>query len=122
MNQVAFSLLKAKDLIGSYDAIGMVCGVSGKAVMKWVRSGRLPRTEYTGETAYAYAIELATSGAITANDLMQDPSVSLTPKSAGRQLVDITMLRQQAYTGTPILQIVNARYRKELPDSKGKSR
>lgn len=42
------------------------------AVNKWLRAGRLPRTEYTGETQYAVALERATGGQITAADLLQD--------------------------------------------------
>lgn len=30
-----------------------LCGVSDKAVRKWMEAGRLPRTEATGETDYA---------------------------------------------------------------------
>jgi DNA-binding transcriptional regulator YdaS (Cro superfamily) len=66
------SLLRAKSLLGSYNAIGRVCSVSGKAVMKWVAAGRLPRTEYTGETRYAEMIQSATNGAITCKDLRPD--------------------------------------------------
>lgn len=75
-NHIAISLLKAKHILGSYDALGRVCGVSGKAVMKWVGSGRLPRTEYTGETTYAQAIELATNGTVTIEDLRPEPPTS----------------------------------------------
>ena len=81
-NHVAISLLKAKHILGSYDAVGRVCGVSGKAVMKWVGSGRLPRTEYTGETTYAQAIELATNGTVTIEDLRPEPPTS--PPSSSR--------------------------------------
>jgi DNA-binding transcriptional regulator YdaS (Cro superfamily) len=66
------SLLRAKQILGSYEAIGRVCGVSGKAVMKWVAAGRLPRTEYTGETAYSRRISEATNGAIRREDLRPD--------------------------------------------------
>lgn len=39
--------------LGGYEAAGRVCGTSGKAVQKWAKQGRLPRTEATGETNYA---------------------------------------------------------------------
>ncbi|WP_404812627.1 YdaS family helix-turn-helix protein [Acidithiobacillus thiooxidans] len=73
---IAISILKAKQILGSYDAVGRVCGVSGKAVMKWVGSGRLPRTEYTGETSYAQAVEHATNGRVTVEDLRPEPPTS----------------------------------------------
>jgi DNA-binding transcriptional regulator YdaS (Cro superfamily) len=66
------SLLRAKKILGSYEAIGRVCGVSGKAVMKWVAVGRLPRTEYTGETSYSRLISEATNGVITRAELRPD--------------------------------------------------
>lgn len=34
-------------------SVSRICGVSPRAVYKWIDSGRLPRTEYTGETFYA---------------------------------------------------------------------
>ena len=33
--------------------IAELCGVSRVAVSKWAKAGRLPRTEFTGETEYA---------------------------------------------------------------------
>ncbi|MFB8829084.1 hypothetical protein ACE0DR_06160 [Azotobacter sp. CWF10] len=30
-----------------------ICGVSQRAIYKWLTTGALPRTEYTGETNYA---------------------------------------------------------------------
>ncbi|WP_247178408.1 helix-turn-helix transcriptional regulator, partial [Escherichia coli] len=33
-----------------------VCGVSQRAIYKWMDNGKLPRTEYTGETNYAEKI------------------------------------------------------------------
>ncbi|MGE4529791.1 MAG: YdaS family helix-turn-helix protein [Acidithiobacillus sp.] len=71
-SHITASLLRAKSLLGSYNALGRVCSVSGKAVMKWVAAGRLPRTEYTGETRYAEMIQNATNGAITCKDLRPD--------------------------------------------------
>jgi hypothetical protein len=70
MNTYSQSLLKARAILGSYDALGKACGgLSGKAVMKWRDKGRPPRTEYTGETNYAKLIETATEGAVNAADL-----------------------------------------------------
>jgi len=53
MNTYSENLTKVKNVLGSYDAVGQVVGLSGKAVMKWCANGRPPRTEYTGETRYA---------------------------------------------------------------------
>lgn len=41
------------------------------AVNKWLRAGRLPRTEYTGETSYAKAFEIAVDGKVTAAALLE---------------------------------------------------
>ncbi|ENH6337830.1 hypothetical protein ABWH74_001126 [Burkholderia vietnamiensis] len=38
--------------------------VTYQAVRKWIAKGRLPRTEWTGETNYSAAIESITSGAV----------------------------------------------------------
>lgn len=46
----------AVEKIGGYEATGRLCGVTGKAVRKWCKQGRLPRTEWTGETRYAEKI------------------------------------------------------------------
>lgn len=45
--------------LNGFEATGRVCGVSGKAVKKWVKNGRLPRTEATGETNYAELLSKA---------------------------------------------------------------
>jgi hypothetical protein len=65
------ALQKARDILGSYDAIGEVCGgLSGKAVLKWKNNGRPPRTEYTGETNYAALIEEATNQRVGRTSLL----------------------------------------------------
>jgi len=65
------NLLKVRDILGSWDAVGRACGgLSGKAIMKWRDQGRPPRTEYTGETRYAVMIQNATDGKIRINDLL----------------------------------------------------
>jgi hypothetical protein len=71
MDTYTDSLQKARDILGSYDAIGVVCGgLSGKAVMKWKKNGRPPRTEYTGETDYAGLIESATNQKVKRSELL----------------------------------------------------
>jgi hypothetical protein len=45
-------------------------GRSGQAVRKWEAAGRLPRTEWTGETTYAEQIERLTGGEITKQALL----------------------------------------------------
>jgi hypothetical protein len=70
MNTYSEKLLEAKDILGSYEAIGKVCGVSGNAIMKWVANGKPPRTEYTGETNYAEIISAAVGGVVIKADLI----------------------------------------------------
>lgn len=41
------------------------------AVNKWRRAGRLPRTEYTGETNYARVLAAAVDGQVTAEQLLE---------------------------------------------------
>lgn len=40
-------------------------GVTYQAIRKWEAKGRLPRTEWTGETDYASLIEQATEGKVS---------------------------------------------------------
>lgn len=51
-------------------ALARTCQVSHQAVRKWQRQGRMPRTEWTGETGYAPAIEEATGGKVTKDQLL----------------------------------------------------
>jgi hypothetical protein len=51
--------------------IARACGVTPNAVRKWEDAHRMPRTEWTGETAYARAIQTLTGGAVTAEQLLE---------------------------------------------------
>lgn len=48
--------------------------VTYQAILKWARQGRLPRTEWTGETQYAKAMAAAVGGKIKVRDLLQKPA------------------------------------------------
>lgn len=50
------SLKKAIDAAGGVAAVAKACEKSPRAVYKWLSAGRLPRTDYTGETSYAQRI------------------------------------------------------------------
>lgn len=58
---------------GKTSGVASICGVSVRAVYKWIQSGRLPRTDYTGETSYASKIAEASEGNISADWLLQEP-------------------------------------------------
>ncbi|MTI13804.1 YdaS family helix-turn-helix protein [Sansalvadorimonas verongulae] len=63
-----------KKIVEAIEELGLqgvasVCGVTYQAVRKWKAKGRLPRTEWTGETNYALRIEKATNGKIKQSDL-----------------------------------------------------
>lgn len=63
-------LEKAIRFLGGYSATARVCGVACQVVSNWVRRGRLPRTEWTGETDYSTRIEKALAGAVTREELL----------------------------------------------------
>lgn len=46
-------------------ALARGLGVSYQAIRKWEKVGRLPRTEWTGETNYGTVIEKLTGGKVT---------------------------------------------------------
>lgn len=50
------SLKKAIDAAGGVAVVAQACEKSPRAVYKWLSAGRLPRTDYTGETSYAQRI------------------------------------------------------------------
>lgn len=50
---------RAVKAAGGVKSLAKVCAVSGQAVYKWIAKGRLPRTEYSGETNYAGLIAAA---------------------------------------------------------------
>lgn len=69
MNDTTNLITKAIELVG-LRPLAEACNVTYQAVMKWEKAGRLPRTEWTGETHHAAAIEAATNGAVTKAELL----------------------------------------------------
>lgn len=50
--------------------IASLCSVKGPSAIKWRKKGRLPRTEWTGETDYASIIVEAMNGVVTRSQLV----------------------------------------------------
>lgn len=46
------AIKEAVKCVGGAKAAARACGVSVRAVYKWIAADALPRTEYTGETTY----------------------------------------------------------------------
>ncbi|MBG0879393.1 hypothetical protein H0X90_21625 [Burkholderia sp. 9775_39] len=57
--------------------------VTYQAVKKWVAKGRLPRTEWTGETDYSSAIEKITGKFVSKAALLQPMSTDSDPTPDG---------------------------------------
>lgn len=57
--------------------VAQVCGVSVRAVYKWLKAGRLPRTDYTGETDYAKKIADATGGKFSALQILNSEKANI---------------------------------------------
>lgn len=66
MNPVAIAV----DAVGGQASAAKICGKSAVAVHKWVKSGCLPRTEYTKKTNYAEMLAEASGGKFTAEWLL----------------------------------------------------
>jgi hypothetical protein len=62
-------LSEAIELVGLTKLAGGL-SVSHQAVRKWQRAGRMPRTEWTGETQYGQRIEELTGNAVTRDRLL----------------------------------------------------
>lgn len=55
--------------IGGPEKAARICEVSSRAIYKWLETGHLPRTEYTGETDYAVRLAGAQGANFTAKQL-----------------------------------------------------
>lgn len=70
------ALKQAIQKAGGVTKAAEACGVSPRAVYKWISAGCLPRTEYTGETRYAHLLAEASGGEFTAEWLLSEASPS----------------------------------------------
>jgi len=68
--------------VGGVSVVAKVCNRSVRAVYKWVDKGRLPRTEYTGETSYADKISSLPSADFTKRDLLYPSNSQLCATSS----------------------------------------
>ena len=62
-----------EEAVAEYGArfIAEACGVTRQAVERWVASGRMPWTDFIGQTNYAAGIEAATGGRVRKSALLQ---------------------------------------------------
>jgi len=51
--------------------VASACGLTPKAIYKWIDRGTLPRTDFTGETDYAVRIASASGGKFTASEILE---------------------------------------------------
>jgi hypothetical protein len=57
--------------------------VSYQAIRKWEAAGRLPRTEWTGETSYAQRMSALTGGEVSVDALLARHVADVRPTGAG---------------------------------------
>ena len=50
--------------------VAKACGVSERAVYKWLKNGFLPKTEFFGKTKYAQQIESISGGKFSASEIL----------------------------------------------------
>lgn len=68
------SISHAVEKVGGPIAAAKACGITRQAIDKWIAKGRLPRSDYTGETQYAAKLAAASDGAFTEQWLLDAAS------------------------------------------------
>ena len=71
-------LAEAIQLVGLTKLAGAL-RISHQAVRKWQRAGRMPRTEWTGETQYGQRIQEMTANAVTRDRLLAKWPAAIKP-------------------------------------------
>lgn len=67
------------EMHGSFRA-ARICGVSVQTLARWRKLGRLPRTEYSGETDYARRMVAHSAGMLKRRDLLPNLSARKTKR------------------------------------------
>lgn len=67
------ALSKAIGIVGLAE-LARGLGVTYQAIRKWEAAGRLPRTEWTGETSYSDRIVAMTAGQVSKDELLRLPA------------------------------------------------
>lgn len=67
------ALSKAIGIVGLAE-LARGLGVTYQAIRKWEAAGRLPRTEWTGETSYSDRIVAMTEGQVSKDELLRLPA------------------------------------------------
>lgn len=62
-------ITKAIKIVGLC-ALARELGIPHQSIRKWEKAKRLPRTEYTGETAHAEKIQIVTKNKVTKDELL----------------------------------------------------
>ncbi|MDR6295003.1 helix-turn-helix domain-containing protein [Pantoea dispersa] len=57
--------------------VAKACGISPRAVYKWLKKGSLPKTEFYGRTQYAMTIEKLSQGQFDSEKILEESRVSL---------------------------------------------
>lgn len=57
--------------------VASACGISPRAVYKWLKKGSLPKTEFYGRTHYAMTIEELSEGQFGADKLLEESRLAL---------------------------------------------
>ena len=86
--------------------LAAICGVSYQAVRKWEKAGRLPRTEWTGETNYRSKIAAATDYKVTVDQLLQLGAERQFVLHAGVVFPDLVIVPQQIAKNDPTLPVI----------------
>lgn len=95
------ALKEAIQDVGGAKAAAVACGVSVRAIYKWIAADVLPRTEYTGETNYVASLAQAAEAAGNSFDVerlrkIASPRRSTAPVNISECLVDAALEAQGA--------------------------
>ena len=68
-------MIKQNPITEAINHVGLInlaraVGVTYQMVRKWESAGRLPRTDWTGETNYSAIIQKSTGGLVTRKELL----------------------------------------------------